>query len=76
MSNADSLMYEMNIPIDFRRLWDMRGLVLATDVVKRYLRSCPKVMLSAEVKELTKRPQSVDLVIVDHFLQVCVEILT
>ncbi|VDD91822.1 unnamed protein product [Enterobius vermicularis] len=75
MSNADSLMYEMNIPIDFRRLWDMRGLVLATDVVKRYLRSCPKVMLSAEVKELTKRPQSVDLVIVDHFLQECLVLL-
>lgn len=64
-----SLIWQMNVPLDHQRPWDLRGSLLFLDILKIHHQYCKEFVQSKEFKQYLHDVQA-DLVIVDHFIQV------
>uniref|UniRef100_A0A0N4ZYC4 glucuronosyltransferase n=1 Tax=Parastrongyloides trichosuri TaxID=131310 RepID=A0A0N4ZYC4_PARTI len=72
ISNGISLFWELNIPFDMTRPWDLRGALYLVGVLKNNRKYCMELKNSSQYKELLKMNEKIDLIVLDHFFQECV----
>lgn len=58
------------MPVDYDKPWDMRGLKFLAKVISRNHELCKKFLNSTQFKKFINFSK-IDLIVVDHFLQVC-----
>ena len=67
---GNSLLWEMLVPFDLSRPWDFRGAYLFLEILQRSQRECSALLKSGEFYKFASQ-KDFDLVVVDHFIQVC-----
>lgn len=67
--HGGELLWHTTIPVDQDRLWDTRGSYFFFRILQRNQRLCNEFLNSREYQEFL-RTTKVDLVVVDHFIQV------
>lgn len=66
---GNSLLWEVLIPFDYSQPWDFRGSYIFFKILERSQHECSNLLKSGEFYKFASEKQ-IDLVIVDHFLQV------
>ncbi|RCN47655.1 hypothetical protein ANCCAN_06321 [Ancylostoma caninum] len=75
MSTAGKLMWELNLPNDFDRLWDLRGSYSVSRMIRRHQCFCGTFSEDRRLRQYLLS-QKADLVILDHLLQVFSQSIT
>ncbi|VDM65677.1 unnamed protein product [Strongylus vulgaris] len=70
MQSAGALLWELNLPTDFDRPWDLRGSLSVTKVLYRHHDYCEKFLDDRRLLQYLDS-QKTDLVVFDNFMQVC-----
>ncbi|CAD6196320.1 unnamed protein product [Caenorhabditis auriculariae] len=69
IEEAGALLWELNVPFDIDRPFDLRGISSFLVMLQRHQKSCEKMMSDSRFQRL--RHENVDVVVLDHFLQEC-----
>ncbi|KAE9550846.1 hypothetical protein FO519_005950 [Halicephalobus sp. NKZ332] len=68
---ANSLLWEMLVPFDHSRPWDIRGSLIFLEILQRSQQECSALLKSGKFYEFAAGKEF-DLVVVDHFIQECI----
>uniref|UniRef100_A0A0K0FLN9 glucuronosyltransferase n=1 Tax=Strongyloides venezuelensis TaxID=75913 RepID=A0A0K0FLN9_STRVS len=71
ISTGVSLFWELNIPFDLTRPWDLRGALYFIEILKNNRKYCMELKNSKQYKFLLESSDKFDLLVIDHFLQEC-----
>lgn len=69
VKEGNSLLWHTIVPIDYDQPWDVRGIKFLAKVIGRNHDLCNKFLQSTEFQQFIKFSK-IDLIVVDHFLQV------
>uniref|UniRef100_A0A0N5CDF9 glucuronosyltransferase n=1 Tax=Strongyloides papillosus TaxID=174720 RepID=A0A0N5CDF9_STREA len=72
ISTGVSLFWELNIPFDLTRPWDLRGALYFIEILKNNRKYCMELKNSKQYKFLLESSSKFDLIVIDHFLQECI----